>query len=354
MEQLVILAPNWLGDAVMAVPAIADVRRAAPRARIAVAARPAIAPLFPLVPEVDDTVVLARRASIGRVASWRSLGAELADHGFDAALLLPNSIHAALVAKGAGVPERWGYRAALRGRWLTRAIARGPAVHQVAYYQRLVAALGFPNGSSEPRIRVPDAARAAGERLLVDAGWDRRAPLVALAPGAAYGGAKRWPPESFAELAASLAADGVACVLVGSAADAATTSEVVNARRGEGGRGGAGAERVAMHREGVATPILDVVGRTDLPTLAGVLTHCRALVTNDSGAMHLAAAAGVAVTAVFGPTNERATRPIGDAHVVVSHPVWCRPCMLRECPIDHRCMRGVRVEAVLQAARRTL
>lgn len=85
-----------------------------------------------------------------------------------------------------------------------------------------------------------------------------------------------------------------------------------------------------------------------------MLTQCRALVTNDSGAMHLAAAAGVAVTAVFGPTNERATHPIGDAHVVLTHPVWCRPCMLRECPIDHRCMRGVGVAMVLDAARRSL
>src|SRR3954447_7594248 len=172
MEQLVILAPNWLGDAVMALPAIADVRRSAPRARIAVAARAAVAPLFALVPDVDDTIVLERRASIARVGSWRGLGAELADRRFDAALLLPNSIHSALVAARAGVPERWGYRSALRGGLLTRAIARGPAGHQVEYYQRLVSALGFPNGSSEPRVRVSEAMRAAGGRLLADAGWD--------------------------------------------------------------------------------------------------------------------------------------------------------------------------------------
>src|SRR5438876_7951442 len=98
MKHLVILAPNWLGDAVMALPAIADARRAAPDARIAVAARPAVAPLFALVPEVDETIVLERRASIGDIGSWRAMGAELAGQGFDTALLLPNSIHAALVA----------------------------------------------------------------------------------------------------------------------------------------------------------------------------------------------------------------------------------------------------------------
>jgi heptosyltransferase-2 len=349
MKHLVILAPNWLGDAVMALPAIADVRRAAPRATITVAARPPVAPLFALVPEVTDTIVLERRASIGDVGSWRAIGAELAHRNFDTALLLPNSIHSALVASRAGIPERWGYRSPFRGRLLTRAISRGSAMHQVEDYQQLVRALGFTNGAAEPHIHVPDDARAAGDRLLAEAGWDGKTPLVALAPGAAYGGAKRWAPESFGELAAALATDGVACVMIGSAADASTTADVGRAFQARQATDGAR----AFHASGDAR-LHDLVGRTTLPALAGVLTRCRALVTNDSGAMHLAAAAGVAVTVVFGPTNERATRPAGDAHVVITHPVWCRPCMLRECPIDHRCMRGVGVATVLAAARRTL
>jgi heptosyltransferase-2 len=347
MKHLVILAPNWLGDAVMALPAIADVRRAAPGATITVAARPSVAPLFALVPEVDDTIVLERRASIGDVRRWRTIGAEVANRHFDIALLLPNSIHSALVASRAGIPERWGYRSAFRGRLLTRAVARGSGMHQVAFYQQLVRALGFDNGSPEPRVHVPDAARAEGDRLLADAGWDGNTPLVALAPGAAYGGAKRWAPESFAELAAALAADGVACVMIGSAADASTAADVGRAFSAFARRE---SERASAGQAG----IMNLVGRTTLSALAGVLTRCRALVTNDSGAMHLAAAAGVAVTAVFGPTDERATRPMGDAHTVIAHPVWCRPCMLRECPIDHRCMRGVHVATVLDAARRSL
>ena len=331
MQRLVILAPNWLGDAVMALPAIADVRRASPGASITVAARPAIAPLFRLVPDVDDTIVLQRTGSMITVAGWRALGVDLGGKGFDTALLLPNSIHAALVASRAGIPEVWGYRTDWRGSLLTRAVSPTSGLHQVEYYQQLVHALGFPNGPIEPRIRVPQDARDAAARLLTQDGWDGRTPLVALAPGAAYGGAKRWPPEYFAELAGALAADGVHCVLVGSAADAATAVEVARA--------------VTLH---------NLVGRTDLAALAGLLSLCRGLVTNDSGAMHLAAAAGIGVTAVFGPTDETATRPIGDAHAVLTHPVWCRPCMLRECPIDHRCMRGVQVPAVLEAARRIL
>jgi heptosyltransferase-2 len=335
MDRLVILAPNWLGDAVMALPAIADVRRASPGVPITVAARPAVAPLFQLVPEVDDTIVLPRAASIADVASWRSLGAEIAGRRFDTALLFPNSLHSALVAFRAGVPERWGYRAGWRGGLLTRAVRRTSGHHQVEYYQRLVQALGFPNGATLPRVSVPVEARDAAARLLAGSGWDGRAPLVALAPGAAYGGAKRWPPAYFAELADALAIDGVRSVMIGGAGDVATGREILG----------------VLERPGA---MIDLMNRTDLPTLAGVLACTRGLVTNDSGAMHLAAAAGVSVTAVFGPTDERATRPLGDAHVVLVHPVFCRPCMLRECPIDHRCMRGIRVAAVVDAARRTL
>lgn len=333
MNRLVILAPNWLGDAVMALPAIADVRRAVPDAHITIAARPAIAPLFDLVPGVNATIVLERRASVGRVSTWTGLGTELADHGFDTALVLPNSMHAALLASRAGISDRWGYRTSWRGRLLTRAIDPPSGVHQVEYYQRLVHALGFLNGPNDPRVVVPEGARTAGAGALAETGWTPGTPLVAVAPGAAYGGAKRWPPRSFAEVADALAADGVQSVLIGSAADAPTGREVL--------------EHVTRRDS-----VLSLIGRTDLSTLAGVLAACRALVTNDSGAMHLAAAIGTPVTAVFGPTDERATRPIGGAHNVLTHDVWCRPCMLRECPLDHQCMRGVTADAVLVAARR--
>ena len=335
MQRLVILAPNWLGDAVMALPAIADLRRALPGASVTVAARPAIAPLFQLVPEVNDTIVLSGAASIGAVAGWQSLGAELAGRQFDAALLLPNSLRSALLVRRAGIPERWGYRAGWRSGLLTRSVRRTRGVHQVEYYQRLVRALGFSNGPIEPRVTIPDRARAAAARLLADRGWDGRTPLVALAPGAAYGGAKRWPPQYFAELADSLAMDGVRCVMIGGAADAATGETILG----------------GLERRGL---MINLIGRTDLPTLAGVISCSRGLVTNDSGSMHLAAAAGVGVTAVFGPTDDTATGPIGAAHAVLVHPVWCRPCMLRECPLDHGCMRGIRVATVLAAARRTL
>jgi heptosyltransferase-2 len=330
IRRLVIFAPNWLGDAVMALPAIADVRRRLPQVSVVVAARPVIAPLFDVVSGMNDVI-----AFVPRPAGWREAAAQLRGRGFEAALLLPNSFQSAFVAARAGIPERWGYRTDWRGPLLTRAIAPGKDVHQIAYYQNLVHALGFPNGPAEPAIHVPADARASGTDALARAGWDGRAPLVGLAPGAAYGGAKRWPPGSFAELARALHADGVVSVMVGSAADRATGAEVERAFGG-----GAG--------------LINLIGATDLSTLAGLLAHCRSLVSNDSGAMHLGAAIGVPVTAVFGPTNDQTTRPLGDAHVVLTNQVWCRPCMLRECPLDHGCMRGVPADAVLAAARRTL
>jgi len=338
MKRLVILAPNWLGDAVMALPAIADVRRALPDAAITVAARAAVEPLFALVPEVNDSLVLRRPPSVRDVAAWRSLGAELGARRFDIALLFPNSVYSALLVSRAGIAERWGYRGGGRAPLLTRAIGRPRRLHQVAFYQRLVHELGMANAMLPPRVVVPHAARDAAAQLLARCGWNGGTPLVALAPGAAYGGAKRWPPAYFADLASALADDGIATVVVGSAADASTADEVVRAVR---------------HARDAAA-LYNVAGQTDLATLAGLLSLCHGLVTNDSGAMHLGAAVGTSVTAVFGPTDETATAPLGDDHAVLTHQVWCRPCMLRECPLDHACMRGVDVAAVMAAARRTL
>jgi lipopolysaccharide heptosyltransferase II len=321
VPHLLIFAPNWLGDAVMALPAMADLRRAMPDARIDVAARPHIAPLFALTTGVDEVVVIGGAGNASDLVRGRHA---------NAVLLLTNSFQTALTVWRAGVPERWGYRTDWRGPLLTRSI-RPPfdAVHQATYYQQLVRALGCENGPLEPRLEATAEGKQSGLELLVDGGWDERAPLVALAPGAAYGGAKRWPAERFAALAASLARDGVRSVLVGGPADAAAGAEV---------------GRIL----GTRLDIMNLIGRTDLATLAGVLVRCRTLVSNDSGAMHFAAALGVPVTAIFGPTDERATSPLGrsgrPAPAVLTHQVWCRPCMLRECPLTHRCMKLITAE----------
>lgn len=321
-ERVLIFAPNWLGDAVMALPALEAVRQALPRGTIDVAARSGIAPLFTLVPEVG-VVDLGRRTSAGSA---------LREGGYKTALLFPNSFNAARVARSAAIPERWGYSSDFRSWLLTKAVPQPTRLHQADYYRHLVRALGFSGGDLPPRLTLSADQRAAGMTQLIEAGWDPRTPLIALAPGAAFGSAKRWPPRSFAAVAERLGAAGVRCVLIGGAAERAAADEVRATCR--------------------TTPVLDFTGRTDLPALASILVHTRGLVTNDSGAMHFAAALGLSVTAMFGPTNERETYPLGlQRHTVLTNPVWCRPCMLRECPLVHRCMTGISPDVVFTAAR---
>ena len=251
---------------------------------------------------------------------------------FDLAVLFTNSFASALAASRAGIAERWGYRRDWRGRLLTRAMAprprrgapasgptAGPAgPHHSAYYLRLVAALGMPvvdaAGPAIGALTLPAASVERATTLLADAGADAEARLVGFAPGAAYGSAKRWPPERVAAAIASLAGRGVRVVLVGAAAD----------------REMAGAIHSKLAPE-ACRAVIDLVGRTDVATLMAVLARCAVVVANDSGAMHVASAVGRPVVAIFGPTDERATAPLGP-HTLVRHDVWCRPCLLRACP----------------------
>ncbi len=343
--RVLVISPNWLGDAVMALPAVQDLRRHEPGAHLAVAARRGLADLWRAVPGMDEVIPLAYDGRLRHTPAWAADAAMLAAGRFSRAVLLPNSFASAWLVRRAGIAERWGYRADLRAPLLTRAVPK-PAtrVHQGEFYQALVHALGVDNGPLRPTIEPPAEARQEATRLLQDVGLPPGAPFVALAPGAAYGKAKQWLPERFAELVAALHADGLPTVIVGSGGD------------GEA----AGRIRAALGARGDAVRPADLVGRTSLGTLMGVLAASRACVSNDSGAMHLAAAVGVPVTAVFGPTDERATAPLpgaGDRDdpariAVVTNPVWCRPCMLRECPIDHRCMVGIAAGTVAAAVRR--
>jgi heptosyltransferase-2 len=331
-SRLVIRAPNWLGDAVMALPALGAVRAALPGSQIAVAASASVAAIFEEETSAapDELIVLGSADRSGR--SRQSEPAVLAAARFDAALLLPNSFRTAWSAKQAGIPQRWGYAGNLRGRLLTRAIQRPKArhLHQSAYYGELVRALGIEMPEPVPRLAVRvDTARRA-DSLLAHHRIDGSVPMVGFAPGAAYGHAKRWPPRRVADVIVQLTESRRAvCVLLGAPADRDAGREIESS--------------LPAH----VRPV-NLIGRTDLRLLAGVLARCGAFVSNDSGAMHLAAAIGVPVVAIFGPTDERVTAPLGD-HDVLVHQVFCRPCMLRDCPIDHRCMRGITAAAVFEA-----
>ena len=337
---VVVLAPNWLGDAVMALPAIGDVRRRFPSARLVVAARRAVADVFELVPGVDARITLEwsgrwwqRQAFVADARRLRQLDADLA-------LLLPNSFAAAWLARRAAIGERWGYRSDMRSGLLSRAVSRpNRSMHQGAYYQHLTRELGIESAPLEPIVTVPADVSTAARNELLARGWDGTSVLVVFASGAAYGNAKRWIPSAAASVVTDLVRRRQAtCVMVGSPGDAATVRDVVRAVEAD------------------ATPhVIDLTGQTTIPMLAGVLGIASGCVANDSGAMHLAAAVGTPLVAVFGPTREEETAPLtrpGGRAEVLTHPVSCRPCMLRECPIDHRCMTGIapdRVYATLES-----
>jgi heptosyltransferase-2 len=324
VARLVVRAPNWLGDAVMALPALEAVRHACASTRIVVAARPSIAPLFEeaTAASPDEILVVDDKTEAARLREARA----------DAILLMPNSFGSAWIARRAGIAERWGYRAQGRGWMLTGRVRRPRGrVHHVDYYLSLVRGLGVEAPAVPPRMTARPQTLARADAVLRAAGAPDGARLVGFAPGAAYGHAKRWPPDRVAGVIAGLAAHGATAVLVGATADRDTARAIESSLP-------------------AGTRAVDLVGRTTLRELVGVIARCAAFVSNDSGAMHVAAALGVPLTAIFGPTDERVTSPGGQADLLVSN-VFCRPCLLRECPIDHRCMKRIEAGAVLQSVR---
>ncbi len=342
VSRVIVRAPNWLGDAVMALPAMVALRRHFAAARLVVAAPAGVAPIFTLDTGVaPDEVLTVERAHRAAIAQLQRTQADLI-------VLLPNSFRTAWQAHRAGIPQRWGYAISARGWLLTRRARRvrpgrrdaGRAPqHHVDYYRDLVRGLGIPVDEDPPRLSAGAAHVAtARARLARDGRASDR--YVLLAPGAAYGQAKQWPPARVAELIARLARDrDLDAVLVGAGhdRDAGRTIE----------------RWLAEHAPDACARLINLIGHTDLLTLAALAEGCRVAVTNDSGAMHVVAATGRPVIALFGPTDERVTRPLGRGDVLTAD-VFCRPCHLRDCPIDHRCMKRLTVDHVFAAVSRHL
>jgi heptosyltransferase-2 len=205
----------------------------------------------------------------------------------------------------------------------------------------LVRGLGIEVATREPRLTASARMLERAQALLGAAGCDCGRPMVGVAPGAAYGHAKRWPPDRYGRVVARLVRElGVTVVLLGSAYDRNAGYAIESSLTSVGVTGS-------------DAGVVNLIGRTDLSELIGTLAACRGVISGDSGAMHLAAALQVPVTALFGPTDDRLTGPVG-AHEVLVHPVWCRPCFFRDCPIDHRCMTRISEDDVFQAISRQL
>ncbi len=327
----VVVAPNWVGDCVMAEPVVRALAGAG-RDVTLLAKRP-LHPLLGLYAEVARTLDAA--------GADADVVARLAAERFDEAVVLPNSFRSALRVARAGIGRRFGYRAELRGSLLAPALPRPSRRRpQVEDYRELLGAMDVaPPDDWVPRLELPAAHLARGKERLARARVDTgpgAGPIVGLFPGAEWGASKRWPMERFAELAGELRRRRPALrtiVLAG-------PKEVWLA--------------VRVHEE--SGKIHPVIGPDlDLADLAAVLAHLDLLVTNDSGPMHLAAALGVPTVALFGPTDPRRTAPAGDGHTVLYRDLWCSPCFRRRCPLlHHRCLRSFSATEVATAAETVL
>ncbi len=336
--KILVRATNWAGDAVMSIPALAAIRGRWPGAEIVILARAWVAELYRGQGLADRLLVFDHDGRHRGLAGRERLASELRRETFDVAVLLQNAFEAAWIAWRSAIPERIGYARDARGFLLTCAVEvprpdETPA-HEAYYYLELLRRAGWIErlGTVESiELRVDPVSRERAEARLSLAGARRGTFRVALAPGAAYGSAKCWPAERYAAFADRLIAEADAdVILFGTAAERAVAERIAAGMR---------------HR-----PIV-LVGETSIGELPALFSLCNLFIGNDSGGMHVAAGVGLPVVGIFGPTDPAGTAPLTPRFSLVRQPVSCSPCFLRRCPVDHRCMRRIEVDAVFSAAR---
>ena len=339
IHRIVVRGPNWLGDAVMCEPALSQVRAIFPQAEITLLVKPAIADLLAQHPAVNRTLVYDDRGRhAGLTGKW-TLAGVLRRHRFDLAILFQNAFEAALISFLAGISRRLGYATDGRSLLLTDPVSvppRNGQKHQVTYYWDLLKPLGGHGPAPAPRLFVTPEESAAITKRLVDAGIGTSDPVIGVNPGSTYGHAKRWLPERYAEVVNRVLNDM-------QAQTGAKVGVAILGAPGEEPLGHAIAKKIK-------TRTVVCSGQTTVRELMALVKRCQLFLTNDTGPMHVAAAFKVPLVAVFGPTDWQTTSPYGIEAKLVRQPVSCAPCLLRECPIDHRCMTGVTVDQVHGAA----
>jgi heptosyltransferase-2 len=339
IQRIVVRGTNWVGDAVMTVPALRELRRLLPDAHITLATRSFAEGIFRGADFLDDLLLYDRKPGASRsvfrkAREWRR-------RRFDLAVLFQNAFEAALIAWMARVPNRIGYATQRRGCLLTHPLPLPKwhgSRHESFYYLNIVAQLEtLLHGASkildhEPVFDLQVAAdrQTEGRAILHAHGVRDGSPIVALCPGSINSRAKRWPAERYAALADRFIEEtGANVLLIGSAAELDVSREVSK----------------HMRRE----PLM-LTGKTDLGQAMAILSLVDLLVTNDTGPAHIASALGRPTLVIFGPTNPLTTRPVSPAAEIVRHPPDCAPCMLRDCPIDHRCMTAITPDEVFARA----
>ena len=336
--KILIRATNWVGDAIMALPALRAVRRRFPDAEIAIVARPYVADIY-RHQEICNQLIPYDPIGLHAGFSGREgLAAELRAQKFDVALLLQNAFDAAWLAWRANIPERIGYARDGRRFLLTKPVplpqhGEIPA-HEMFYYLELLRRANWLDSVQDETfidLHVPDEKRRSADEFLRKSGVRQGALRIAIGAGASYGSAKCWPPSGFAEVANRLQSEANADVILYGTAAEASVSTAISAE---------------MRR-----PPIDLTGKTAIADLPALLSQCHLFIGNDSGAMHVAAAAGLPIVAVFGPSDPHGTSPVTPRCTIVQQKPYCSPCFLRRCPTDHRCMTAITADMVEAAAR---
>lgn len=325
--RILIVGPSWVGDMVMAqalVQVLAERVNAPP---VDMLAPDWVAGLVSRMPGVADVLHSPFRHGELAWSRRRQLARELAGRGYSHAIVLPNSAKSALAPWLAGISRRTGFR----GEWrfgLLNDVRRFDPERVPRLVDRFVMLAVDREAPAprapEPRLaHFPERTRAARERHgLGDGGR-----VVALCPGAEFGPAKRWPVRHFATLARALARQGVAVWLLGSARDASVTTEIASS---------------------AGVPVANLAGRTTLEDAVDLLAAASTVVSNDSGLMHVAAAVGTPVVALYGSSSPDYTPPLSGRATILRNPVPCSPCFERECPLGHfRCLNDLSPDRVL-------
>ena len=334
IKRVVVRGTNWVGDSVMTVPALRALRRVLPDANITLVIRPGTKGIFAEADFIDDILVYDRRGALSvfpQIREWKR-------RKFDLALLFQNAFEAALIPFLAGVPLRLGYATESRQALLTHPIELPDwrsSRHEVFYYLYLVTALeqmlfgrsAICESDPDASIQISEARRVEAVDLLRAYGVTEDDLLVAICPGSINSRAKRWSANSYAELADRLIESRRRVLLVGSKDEVGVSEEVTRRMR---------------HQPVVLT------GKTNLDQVTAVLGRADLIVTNDTGPAHIGAALGRPTIVIFGPTNPLTTRPFSPDAEILRHPPECAPCMLRDCPIDHRCMTAITVDEVFE------
>jgi heptosyltransferase-2 len=323
LRRVLVRCPNWLGDTVMAVPVVRALRAAVPAAEIWCRG-PWVETVLDGEPAVDRRLPWRR--------GWRAAARaalELRSAEVDLAVILPNSLGTAIEAYAAGIRWRVGHAGDGRSGLLTHAVPPAATIlHQVDAYLRLLGPLGIDTARAGPTLHVSAAQREEARRLRAHVGLAPGAPSVAIQLGAAFGPSKLWPAARLAELAAQLGARRVSAVFLG-APDAMPLLRAVERALG--------------------TTALHLVGQDHPALLPALLAEFSVIVAPDSGPAHVAAAVGVPVVTLFGPTDPRLTAPVGHRQAALWQKPPCAPCFLPRCPIDHRCMTALPVDLVVRA-----